>query len=470
MIEAIKARIWRQLAEKEVSLAMLLDREGRILWHRGRSVRGATIEEGDGFPKSSIRAAVAEGGVHQRDVVVVSSGARLPESARVLYVKSLLVLPIDGEVFLYVDSGSKTSFDESEIGVFRLLGELLRDGIEQIRRSSRERDGITGASPAMARVRELVLRYALEDEPVLLTGETGVGKNHVAERLHRYSGRRGRFVVAHIPSIPENLFESEMFGHARGAFTGAGERKTGLVSEAEGGTLVLDEVAEVPPSFQAKLLMLVETRRYRMLGETGERSADVRIIAACNRDLAVEVREKRFRADLFYRLGVLPIAIPPLRERVQDIRELVAEHLGELRGKLPGDGFWEAMLAHPWPGNVRELVSVLKRAGITLPGPTIGGEVGTLLAGGGVPPADSPSSCAAEVERALRSGASFWDTAWRAFLRRDLNRGELRALLRRIHAERGGNLRALSEALNIAPGDYARFISLLHKYGIHPGK
>ena len=471
MIEAIKSKVWRLLQEKDVSLAMLLDSGGRILWHRGRSVSGKTVESGEGFPKSSIREAIGRrDALHEDDVVVTSYGDDLPQSARVLYVKSLIILPIDETFLLYVDSGSKFSFSPADREVFKVLGELLRDTLETIKRDEMEPGGITGPSEAMNRVRELVVRYSLEEDPVLLVGETGVGKSHLAGLLHRYSGRTGRLVVANIPSIPENLFESEMFGHARGAYTGASERTHGLVKEAEGGTLFLDEVSEVPTSFQSKLLAFVETRRYRVLGETQERHADVRIVAASNQDLAAEVKERRFRSDLFYRLNVLPIAIPPLRQRPEDVRALVRHHLELLRGKTVTDAFWTVMLRHGWPGNVRELIHVLKRAGIGLPGSAIGGEIAELLGADEAAPAGAARDAVERADSALRAGGRFWDTAWRSFLDREINREELRGLLGRWYAESGGSLRRLSQALNIEDGEYARFVSALHKYDVHPAR
>ena len=471
MIEVIKSKLWRLLQEKDVSLAMLLDSGGRILWHRGRSVSGKTIESGEGFPKSAIREAISRrDALHEDDVVVTSYGDDLPQSARVLYVKSLVILPIDETFLLYVDSGSKCSFSPADREVFKVLGELLRDTLETIKRDEMEPGGITGPSEAMNRVRELVVRYSLEEDPVLRVGETGVGKSHLAGLLHRYSGRTGRLVVANVPSIPENLFESEMFGHARGAYTGASERTHGLVQEAEGGTLFLDEVSEVPTSFQSKLLAFVETRRYRVLGETQERHADVRIVAASNQDLAAEVKEKRFRSDLFYRLNVLPIAIPPLRQRPEDIRALVRHHLDLLRGKTVTDAFWTVMLRHGWPGNVRELIHVLKRAGISLPGPAIGGEIAELLGADDAAPAGAARDAVERSDAELRAGGCFWDTAWRSFLDREINREELRGLLGRWYAESGGSLRRLSQALNIAEGEYPRFVSALHKYDVHPAR
>ncbi len=471
MIEAIKTRLWEVLRQKEVSLAMVYDRRGRILWHRGRSISGKTVEEAEGFPKSLIRATLAERSeVAGEDVVVLASGTELPQSARTLFLRSLLVLPIERDFSLYLDSGSREGFSPADQEVFRTLGSLLGEAIAGIRAESGDPGGVAGSSPAMERVRELLLRYAIEDEPVLLLGETGVGKNHVAELIHRASGRRGRLVVAHCPSIPESLFESEMFGHRRGAFTGAGEGRPGLVQEAEGGTLMLDEVSEIPTSIQAKLLAFVETRRYRPIGEARERDADVRLLAASNRDLAEEVRAGRFRADLYYRLDVLPIEIPPLRERPEDLRDLVEHHLHLLRGTQPGPAFFEALAHHTWPGNVRELIQVLKRVGIQRPGPEVGGEVAELLLAGLEVAAEVGDGRVAEVEAALRAGAGFWDSAWRAFLDRDLNREQLRGLLRRAFAAEGGSLRRLAEALRVDPADYARFVSALHKYDVHPGR
>ena len=471
MIEAIKAKLWGVLQQKEVSLAMVYDHHGRILWHRGRSITGRTVDEGEGFPKSLIRTTLAERReVEGEDVVVMAAGAELPQSARTLFLRSLLVLPIERDFYLYLDSGSREAFTVADREVFRAMGELLGESIAGIRAASSDPGGVAGSSPAMQRVRELLLRYALEDEPVLLLGETGVGKNHLAELIHRASGRRGRLVVAHCPSISESLFESEMFGHRRGAFTGAGEGRGGLVQEAEGGTLMLDEVSEVPTSVQAKLLAFVETRRFRPVGEAREQTAEVRLLAASNRDLAAEVRAGRFRSDLYYRLNVLPIAIPPLRERPEDLPDLVQHHLHLLRGTRPGPGFFEAIARHSWPGNVRELIQVLKRVGIQLPDSEVGGEVEELLVAGPELAADGGGARVVELETAIRSGASFWDTAWRAFLDRDLNREELRGLLRRAFAAEGGSLRRLAEALHVGPDDYPRFVSALHKYDVHPGR
>jgi len=470
MIEAIKSKLWSVLQSKDVSLAMVYDRQGHILWHRGRTITGKTVEEGEGFPKSLIRGSLAsDQEVGSEDVVIMSDATTIPESARVLYLKSLQIRPLEGGFFLYVDSGSKESFSEADRELFRTLGELLGETLAAVKHGDTAGD-LAGSSPAMVRVRELVAYYAVEEEPVLLAGETGVGKTHVATQIHRVSGRAGRLVVVHCPSVVESLFESEMFGHRRGAFTGATDSRAGLVQAADGGTLLLDEVSEVPLAFQAKLLSFVESRRYRVLGEAKERVADVRLLAASNCDLAAEAGSGTFRADLYYRLNVLPVVIPPLRERPQDLRDLVEHHLPLLRGKRPGPGFFEVLERHQWPGNVRELVQVLKRAGIELPGPEIGPEIEAVM----MPPMglkESPGDArVARLEATIRDGSSFWDTAWKEFLARDLNRHELKSLLSRGYREHGSSLRELSRAFNIEPDAYPRFVSALHKYDLHPGK
>jgi len=471
MIESIKTKLWNLLKEKEVSLAMLYDKKGRILWHRGRKIKGKTIHEGEGFSKSSIEKTIHSGDpIEQEDVIITLSGDGLPLSARILYVKSLIILPVDPHIFLYIDSGIKESFSRSDCEVFKVMGQLLGEMIEQIKKDQTDIGGISGSSEAIQKIRDQVVKYSLEEEPVLLAGETGVGKNHVAELIHRFSGRKGPFAVVHTPSIPETLLESELFGHKKGAFTGAGENKKGMVQEAERGTLFFDEIAEIPSSFQAKLLQLIDTKKYRMLGDTKEMKADVRIVAASNRNLQEEIKQKRFRQDLYYRLNVLPIEIPPLRERKEDIQAIVKEYEKYLRGKKIGPGFWEKVFNHSWPGNVRELIHVLKRAGIQLDGPVIGKEIETIIKNFDTEEDVQPGQFIDEVRQAVNAGKSFWDTAWKYFLNRDVSRREIRTLLEKYFIENHKNLKAMSRCLNIEEKDYPRFISVLHKYDIHPGK
>jgi transcriptional regulator with PAS, ATPase and Fis domain len=204
---------------------------------------------------------------------------------------------------------------------------------------------------------------------VLVRGASGTGKELVARALHTNSPRRTRpLVTINCAALQENLLESELFGHEKGAFTGAVAAKPGLVEVAEGGTLFIDEIGEMASGLQAKLLRVLEDGHYRRVGGTQEVHADVRVVAATNRDLAEEIKNGRFREDLFYRLNVVSIFLPPLRERREDIGELIERFLstrqiGPLRSQVDPEAM-RAMLAYSWPGNVRELANVLERAQI----------------------------------------------------------------------------------------------------------
>jgi DNA-binding NtrC family response regulator len=225
---------------------------------------------------------------------------------------------------------------------------------------------MVGKSAAMRHLFQLVDRFAASDATVLVHGETGTGKELVADAIHQRSPRaRGPFQVLDCSAIPEQLFEDQIFGHELGAFTGAGRATAGVFEAAHGGTLFLDEVGELPLDVQAKLLRAVETRRIRRLGSTRTMTCDVRIVAATNRDLAAEVNRGRFRADLYYRLAVAKLEVPPLRERLEDLEPLVEHFVAQLEGAglapLPAD-FLERARRHTWPGNVRELRNAVERA------------------------------------------------------------------------------------------------------------
>ncbi len=471
MFEGIKEKIWEQLREKDVSLAMLYGRDGRILWHRGRSILGGSVLEGEGFPRGFIEAALRGRArpVESEDVLVAPGAGELTRSAQVLKIKSLIILPVGGQFFLYIDSGVKESFSGADREAFRVIGGLLAGTIEQVRRSESDVGGLSGGSPEIERVRDLVLRYSLEEAPVLLLGETGVGKSRIAELIHRYSGRKGKLYTVNTPGIPEHLFESEVFGHRRGAFTDARADKRGFVDEARGGTLFFDEISEIPLPFQAKLLRFLETRRFHVLGDPEEREADVRIIAASNCDLAASIRARQFREDLFFRLQILTIKLPPLRCRREDIRALVQENLEHLRGKEIGDGFWQALLAHDWPGNARELITVLLRAGIDAPSPVTGAEIRRLIRMSPMPAASLENGEASrDLEARLGAGEDFWRVVWKPFIGRDLNRDQVRGLLRRGFAASEFSLKKLALSWGICENDYKKFVAVLHKYAIHP--
>ena len=236
--------------------------------------------------------------------------------------------------------------------------------------------GLVGRAPAFQKMLELVSRVAPAEAVVLLEGESGTGKELVANALHQASRRaEGPFTPVDCSGIPENLFESELFGHERGAFTGATARKPGLVEAASGGTLFLDEIGEMPLTMQVKLLRLLETGSYRRVGSTEIRRADIRVISATHRSLRDMVRKGSFREDLYYRLNVFPIKVPALRERKSDIPLLVESLLGRVAPGRPlkvSAGALHQLSQGHYQGNIRELRNVLERAALMCDGDEIG--------------------------------------------------------------------------------------------------
>lgn len=223
---------------------------------------------------------------------------------------------------------------------------------------------LIGQSPAMQRVRERIERSARRDFTVLISGESGTGKELAAHYLHQQSQRSTQpFVPVHCGAIPENLFESELFGHVKGAFTGADSEKTGLIESANGGTLFLDEIGEMPALVQVKLLRVLQDMNVRKVGAEVEKQVDVRVVAATNRDLDAEVKNGKFREDLFYRLNVIPIHMPALRHRSEDISDLVKAMMRKhgAGNVVISDACMQEICKLPLPGNVRELENVLQR-------------------------------------------------------------------------------------------------------------
>jgi DNA-binding NtrC family response regulator len=240
--------------------------------------------------------------------------------------------------------------------------------LARLQREDRQSGEVVAESPAMREVLELAQRVARSDAGVLITGENGTGKNLIAELIHRGSPRAAEaFVSVNMGSIPESLFESEMFGHVRGAFTDARESRSGRFELADGGTLFLDEVGNLPLAQQAKLLRVLESGRFERVGGSRTLTADVRVLTATNADLPAMIGAGRFRRDLYFRLNTVEIHIPPLRERRADI-PVLAQHFLDLQCRRQGrdtafsDAALAALQAHGWPGNVRELAHAVERA------------------------------------------------------------------------------------------------------------
>ena len=239
-------------------------------------------------------------------------------------------------------------------------------------------EGIIGRSPGLRRVLQLVETVAWGDSTVLLLGETGTGKELIARAIHSHSPRRDRpFVKLNCAAIPTGLLESELFGHERGSFTGAIAQKIGRLELAHQGTLFLDEIGDIPLELQPKLLRVLQEREFERLGSTRTQKVDVRIVAATHRDLEGMILEKQFRSDLYYRVNVFPIYVPPLRERPDDIPLLVQHFVQEAARRMqktidmiPSETV-EALIRCRWPGNIRELENVIERAVILSPGPVL---------------------------------------------------------------------------------------------------
>ena len=318
----------------------------------------------------------------------------------------------DGAVVLHTDV---TALEEAKRSLERSMREVreLKERLEAenvvLQQEVRHAHGfgeIVGTSPALGRVLAQVEQVAPTDAPVLLLGETGTGKDLVARALHERSRRRDRpLVTVNCAALPATLVESELFGYEKGAFTGALQRTVGRFEVAHGGSLFLDEIGELPLEVQAKLLRVLQAGEFERLGSSKTIHADVRLITATNRDLEREVREGRFRADLFYRLSVFPVSLPPLRERREDIPLLAWHFIARRQAKLGRsvrrvpERLMRAFTAYSWPGNVRELENVVERALIMTSGATLASDPAFLEAAP-VVPAVGPKASLAEAERA----------------------------------------------------------------------
>ncbi len=297
--------------------------------------------------------------------------------------------------------------------VQRALSAPRAPSIEPVPGESEEQLPLIGRSPAMQEIYRTLARLMGTDLSVMITGESGTGKELVARALHDYGKRRnGPFVAINMAAIPRELIESELFGHEKGAFTGATQRAAGRFEQAEGGTLFLDEIGDMPPEAQTRLLRVLQEGEYTTVGGRTPIRANVRIVAATHRDLTQLIRQGLFREDLFYRLNVVPIRLPPLRERAEDIPELVRHFLNlasaeGLPAKTIDATAMERLKRYRWPGNVRELENLVRRLAALYSQEVIGIEIIEAELAGGVPVTEPPVPVESEglgstVERHLR--------------------------------------------------------------------
>ena len=333
---------------------------------------------------------------------------------------------------------------------------------------------IIGRSAAIQAICGLAERVAEGDAKVLITGESGVGKDLVAQLIHHCSHRaRQPFVAVNCAGVPETLLESQLFGHVKGSFTDAHRDKIGMLQQAHRGTIFLDEVAEMSLRMQAMFLRFLENGEIQPVGsETVRTQVDVRVIAATNKDVMAAVSAGHFREDLMYRLDVVHIRVPPLRERSEDVRALIEHHLARSQRQINlTEEALHALETYRWPGNVRELQNVIERLIWTSVNQTVGIEdlPPRLLPGRSetiLPTRERRRQRADDLFKALTEGSfNFWEHVHPLFLDRDLTRHDLRELVRRGLAATRGNYQAVVRLFGMLDTDYKRFLNFLGTHG-----
>jgi len=342
---------------------------------------------------------------------------------------------------------------------------------------------LVGSSPAVQALQEEIYYASRCDAKVLITGESGAGKEIVARLIHEGSSRRrAQLITVNCAALTETLLETELFGHVRGSFTGAYRDRTGVFETANRGTVFMDEIGETTPRMQGLLLRFLETGEIQRVGsDQVQTRVDVRVIAATNRVLVESVASKTFREDLYYRLNVIHLQVPPLRDRRDDIPVLLRHFLEAFARQYQtptpviSKEALEILVEHAWPGNVRELKNVVERLVIRSSG-------GNEIARDDLPldvvrvaPTPSPGIArntprpVSDVlfDQIVKDGQSFWSAVYAPFISRDLTRDDLRGLVKKGLERTAGNYKVLVELFNMPPDDYKRFLGVLRKYQCH---
>jgi transcriptional regulator with PAS, ATPase and Fis domain len=336
---------------------------------------------------------------------------------------------------------------------------------------------LIGASAALREIEQEIECASRSDAKVLISGETGVGKDVVARLIHQRSRRAGSFVTINCAGVPDSLLESELFGHVRGSFTGAYRDRRGWLDQAQDGTIFMDEIGEMSLRMQALLLRFLENGEIQRVGADRVQAAgNVRVIAATNRNLVERVADKSFREDLYYRLNVIHVVVPPLRERRDDVEPLVRHFLSTFsvahNKALPSvtEQAMERLQAYDWPGNVRQLRNVIERLVIRSHAEAISHtdlprEVwGTARAEKGAEQAPRKSTADVLYQRMVETGESFWTVVYDPFMLRNLTREDLRLIVARGLEETRGSYTGLVPLFNLPRTDYKRLLNFLRKY------
>ncbi len=375
--------------------------------------------------------------------------------------------------FLMV-SDFKTNISEKEkelTGLLKLTAYYLqRHIVEDVLLKSGRSTIIMGAHPSIFRLQDLLQRLSQINEPVLIQGESGSGKEIWGEALHILSYRSAKpFIAVNCSAAPtQNMLHDQFFGHSRGAFTGAIYNKKGIFEQADSGTILLDEIGDIGYELQTLLLRVVETGIIQRIGEEKVRKVDIRVLSATHRDLQKLVRTQSFRHDLFHRLAVFELTIPPLRERISDVGHLSSYLLkrfaenNNLSPKMCAESALKRLQAHSWPGNIRELENVLKRAAIQAESPLIHKQ--DILFKDSYQTSSGSDNVSEIYQSMMKGDQDFWTAVKEPFIHRQITRNEVISILQMGYQASEHNLKKLLHLFNMSPKDYNRFVAFLHRH------